>query len=192
MKTTILTFALLVSSFVFTQETYSNIDFDQAHELFNVNLPKDKKFVYLDPSTYTVYNNTVYGGDVAYIDSNARKVLGLDAKGCLQFHKDLKSNNDQVIFGDKWIGFDSKDEKLVLDIMNNSKSTKEAFDKLKSLPNGTEILSSTVSNYNKEHGGNYYTISGFYYTIRKDVMEDGKFRLSIIYPIDKEVAFKQF
>lgn len=125
MKTTILTFALLVSSFVFTQETYSNIDLDQAHELFNVNLPKDKKFVYLDRATYTVYNNTVHGGDVAYVDSNARKVLGLDAKGCLQFHKDLKSNKDQVIFGDKWVRFDSNDEKKVIDILNSSNLQKK-------------------------------------------------------------------
>ena len=187
MKTTILTFALLVSSFVFTQETWSHIDFDQAEYLFDVKIPDGKKFVYLDPKTYTFYSNVAHGGDDAFIDSNASKVLGLDTKECSKFHKDIRSDNYQTVFGFEWMIFNKLDKEKVLNIMNNSKSTREAIDLLKSLKS-YEKFASSLGNYNKEATGNYYTISGFYYTIEEE--KNDEIILRFIYPIGKEVAFK--
>ena len=67
--------ALLVSILTFGQETSASWS-DDLHS-FNVNIPQGKKFQYLDPKTYTTYNNMSVGNEETEDTATVIKLFGL-------------------------------------------------------------------------------------------------------------------
>jgi hypothetical protein len=174
---------LLVSILTFSQETsFSWVD--DLHS-FNVNLPQGHKFQYLDPKTYTVYNNMTYG-EGNEDTTTLIKLLGLKTKEEIKkYYIVEKKNNDQVITGSYWFVFKKEYVDKATKIVKECSSTQELVGKMKPIDSQPMI---SIDNFNGDKGGVYYTISDFYYTI--DLLSNGEYCLYVIFPIGKERTLK--
>jgi hypothetical protein len=179
MKSLFLITTIFISILTFGQDTPS---WAKDLHLFNVDL-KGKKFEYLDPKTYTLYNNISVGGEG--IEDTAAVIKLFDFKNKQQIRKyyhDEKNNYDQVITGSYWFDFNKESIAIAEKIVKECSSTQELLNRMKVLDDQPMI---SISNFNgKEKNAAYYTIGGFYYTIEKS--QDGSYMLYTIFPIGKE------
>lgn len=177
--------ALLVSILTFGQETSASWS-DDLHS-FNVSIPQGKKFQYLDPKTYTVYNNISVGGEGNEDTSTVIKLFGFKTKDEIKkYYIDEKNNNDQVITGSYWFSFNKESIANVNKIVKDCSSTQELVNRMKPI-NDQPMIS--IANFNGEVKNSvYYTISDFYYTI--EPLSNGEYMLYVMFPIEKDRTLK--
>lgn len=183
MKKLLVITTLLISIITFGQDpSWAN----DLHS-FNVDL-KGKKFEYLNPKTYTLYNNISVGGEGIEDTAAVIKLFDFKSKKAIKkYYYDEENNFDQVITGSYWFDFNKESIAIAEKIVKECSSTQELVSKMKVLDNQPMI---SISNFNgEEKNAAYYTISGFYYTI--EPLQDGSYMLFTIFPIGKERTLKK-
>jgi hypothetical protein len=177
--------ALLVSILTFGQETSASWSED-LHS-FNVNLPQGQKFKYVDPKTYTTYNNMSVGNEETEDTATVIKLFGLKTKEEVKkYYIAEKINKAQVITGSYWFSFNKESIANVNKIVKECSSTQELVNKMKPINDQPMIR---IENFGDEKKGDvYYTISDFYYTI--EPLQNGEYMLYVIFPIEKDRTLK--
>ena len=194
MKTLSLIFALTVSLICLSQEESISIEtspsWQEAHDNYDIKIPEGKKFIQLDPKVLSLYNNLTYStntkeivADVMKSDSldTLVKMLNIDIKNIDKFKKELLTLKVQIGHGLYTVDFDTKDLKKVESIMISSRSIREVTSKINQMGYHS---SHGLGMYNKDFSTIYYTIDGFYYSIKK--LNSTESTLSIIVPVPKE------
>ena len=176
--------AILLSISTFCQDPSWTNDLHS----FNVDLPKGKKFEYINPKTYTLYNNISVGGEGNEDTAAVIKLFDFKSKEQIRkYYYDEKNNDDQVVTGSYWFDFNKESIGKAEKIVKECTSTQELVNKMKALDDQPMI---SISNFNgEEKNAAYYTISGFYYTI--EPLQDGSYMLYTIFPIGKERTLKK-
>lgn len=183
MKSLLIIPTLLLSISTFCQDPSWTNDLHS----FNVDL-KGKKFEYINPKTYTLYNNISVGGEGNEDTAAVIKLFDFKSKEQIKkYYNDEKNNDDQVIIGSYWFDFNKESISKAEKIVKECTSTQELVNKMKVLDDQPMI---SISNFNGElKNAAYYTISGFYYTI--EPLQDGSYMLYTIFPIGKERTLKK-
>jgi hypothetical protein len=195
MKTLIVISALLVSNLIFGQQKEMSMELSPSwkgeFDEFQVVLNKDQKFNYLTPDDFSVYMNTEGGGHSQENHNNVKKVIDLKGASIDKFYSDVKNNKDQIIAGNYDIDINVKDTAQVHKILKSVRSTQELLSEIKKL-NGVSKLDmiSIIETFNPSiKGAQYYTINGFYYTIKKDLV--GGYYLALVFPVGKDKKINQ-
>ncbi len=194
MKTLSLIFALTFSLICLSQE--ESITFEtspswkDAFDNYDIKIPDGKKFVRINSNVLSLYNNLTYCTndkeivqDLIKSDSldTLIKILNIDSKNISKFKKELLTTKVQIGHGLYVIYFDTKDLKKVESIMVSSRSLRESLDKMDEMGYDS---SDGLDMYNKDFSNIYYTIDGFYYSIRK--LNSTESTLLIMVPVPKE------
>ena len=194
MKTLSLIFALTVSLICLSQEESISIEtspsWQEAHDNYDIKIPEGKKFVHVSDDVLALYNNLTYMPSdkesfSALVKSDSLdtlvKMLNIDIKNIDKFKKELLTGKVQIGHGLYMIYFDTKNLKKVESIMISSRSIREVTSKINQMGYDSNH---GLGLYNKDFSTIYYTIDGFYYSIKKiNSTESG---LSIIVPVPKE------
>ena len=194
MKTLSLIFALIVSLICLSQEESISIEtspsWQESFDNYDIKIPEGKKFVHVSHDVLALYNNlTYFTSDKESVSALVKsdsldtlaKILNIDIKNIDKFKKELLTGKAQICLGLYMVDFDTKDLKKVESIMISSRSLRESLDKMDSMGYDS---SDGLSMYNKDFSNIYYTIDGFYYSIKK--INSTESRLSIIVPVPKE------
>ena len=194
MKTLSLIFALTVSLICLSQEESISIEtspsWQEAHDNYDIKIPEGKKFVHVSDDVLALYNNLTYMPSdkesfSALVKSDSLdtlvKMLNIDIKNIDKFKKELLTRKVQIGHGLYTVDFDTKDLKKVENIMISSRSIREVTDKINQMGYHS---SHGLGIYNKDFSTIYYTIDGFYYSIKK--LNSTESTLSIIVPVPKE------
>ena len=194
MKTLSLIFALTVSLICLSQEESISIEtspsWQEAHDNYDIKIPEGKKFVHVSDDVLALYNNLTYMPSdkesfSALVKSDSLdtlvKMLNIDIKNIDKFKKELLTRKVQIGHGLYTVDFDTKDLKKVENIMISSRSIREVTDKINQMGYHS---SHGLGMYNKDFSTIYYTIDGFYYSIKK--LNSTESTLSIIVPVPKE------
>ena len=194
MKTLSLIFALTVSLICLSQEESISIEtspsWQEAHDNYDIKIPEGKKFVHVSDDVLALYNNLTYMPSdkesfSALVKSDSLdtlvKMLNIDIKNIDKFKKELLTRKVQIGHGLYTVDFDTKDLKKVENIMISSRSIREVTDKINQMGYHS---SHGLGMYNKDFSNIYYTIDGFYYSIKK--LNSTESTLSIIVPVPKE------
>ncbi len=194
MKTLSLIFALTVSLICLSQEESISIEtspsWQEAHDNYDIKIPEGKKFVHVSDDVLALYNNLTYlpsdkESVSALVKSDSLdtlvKMLNIDIKNIDKFKKELLTLKVQIGHGLYTVDFDTKDQKKVETIMMLSRSLRESLDKMNAMGYDS---SHGLGMYNKDFSTIYYTIDGFYYSIKK--LNSTESTLSIIVPVPKE------
>ena len=194
MKTLSLIFALTVSLICLSQEESISIEtspsWQEAHDNYDIKIPEGKKFVHVSDDVLALYNNLTYMPSdkesfSALVKSDSLdtlvKMLNIDIKNIDKFKKELLTLKVQIGHGLYTVDFDTKDLKKVESIMISSRSIREVTSKINQMGYHS---SHGLGLYNKDFSTIYYTIDGFYYSIKK--LNSTESTLSIIVPVPKE------
>ena len=194
MKTLSLIFALTVSLICLSQDESILIEtspsWKEAFDNYDIKIPDGKKFVRIDPKVLSLYNNlTYYTNDKEIVQDLIKsdsldtliKILNIDQKNISKFKKELLTTKVQIGHGLYVIYFDTKDLKKVESIMSSSRSLRESLNRMDEMGYDS---GDGLDMYNKDFSNIYYTINGFYYSIRK--LNSTESTLSIMVPVPKE------
>jgi len=190
MKTLIAISALLVSNLIFGQQKEISMELSpswkKAFDEFQVVLNDGQKFNYLSPSEFKVYMSTEGGGHFQDDPNNVKKVIDLKGASIDKFYSDEKNNKAQIIAGSYDIDINVKDTVQIHKILKSVRSTQELLSEIKKLNGKSKLdMISILDTFNPSiKGSQYYTINGFYYTIKQDLI--GGYYLSVFFPIEKD------